>query len=315
MYVRPVPLVCSLLLATNLPAQDARIRELGPLSPASSASSQGPSAATASYALFGDSCGTTCASLNATRGPGRTGTLPNQYAFGHQFAQPTVIVGFQLYTRTNTLPIATMACEVYRESTTPNVPDSVPVARGSMTVTNTLDFYSVFLDLPMIVAAGEKIWISQGEATNILAAGVTSGTAPAIPSYYRRTGINWTPSVIVTYPSWRILCGNDLAFSASGVPKLGGMMTLNVHAGPANTAALLFIGATNPNVPVFCTSLYASPTIMLVTTTNANGTASLPLILPNDMALDGARFWNQWWMFTAALVAVGTNGGEGIAGN
>jgi hypothetical protein len=315
MHVRAASLLGSFLLASILPAQQAFSSEQGPLSPAQAGSSQGPSAATASYALFGDSCGTPCASLNATRGPGRTGTLPNEYAYGHQFAQATVLVGFQLYTKTNTLPIATSTCSVYRESTTVNVPDSTPVAQGSLTATNTLDFYSVWLDTPVIVTAGEKIWIAQGEATNILAAGLTTGTSPAVPTYWRRTGLNWATTGSVLYPAWRMICGNDFAFCASGVPKLGGMMTLSVQGGPANAAALLFLGASNPNVPVLCTNLYAEPTIVLVTATNANGAASLPLTVPNDMALDGAMFWNQWWTVSAAMAVTGTNGGEGIAGN
>lgn len=276
-----------------------------------------PSATTASYSLFGDSCGTACAALNDTRAALRTGTLPNEYAFGYQFPSATTVVGFQLYTKTVSLPLATMTCSLFRQSTTlPGQPDVTPVATGSMTVTGNVDFYTVVLNAPVAVAAGETIWIHQSDATNIVAAGLASaGTTPTVKTYYRRTGVAWTSSVIVTWPAWRILCSNNLVFSNSAEPKLGTSISLDLRGGPAGTIGVVFFGIGNPNAPTpFCGTLLASPDVSFTIVTDPNGNASFPVAIPNNPALDGGTFYNQIWVVGASQNLLGSNGGFGTLG-
>ena len=62
--------------------------------------------ATAGWAFPGANCATPTAGLNDNFGTLRTGTLTNEYAFGWKATQATTLVGFQLYTRANTLPSA-----------------------------------------------------------------------------------------------------------------------------------------------------------------------------------------------------------------
>lgn len=310
-------LLTALVFASALAAQRPVQDELG--SPSSMPpAGGGPNLVTAQYTLFGDNCGPSCASLNANRGTFRTGTLPNEYAFGHTFTAPTVIVGFQLYTRTNTLPSASMTCALYRASpANPSAPDLLPVATGTMTVGNTVDFYSVLLNQPVTVNANENVWIAQYDSTNILAAGVTAGTTPTLPSYWRRPpggGTAWATTGIITFPAWRILCAPDLAFFHSARPQLGTTMSLDLQGAPANALGVLFFGASNPNVPTpFCTSLYSAPTVSLPTTTGATGKASFSLAIPNSASLDGVIFFNQWWVLSGATV-VGSNGGHAVLG-
>src|SRR5688572_23059911 len=96
------------LLLPAQSSQQALADELG--APVVRSGGGGPSVVTAAYSLFGDNCGRSCAALNDNRGTLRTGTLPNEYGFGYRFTQATTIVGFHLYTRTNTLPVASMTC-------------------------------------------------------------------------------------------------------------------------------------------------------------------------------------------------------------
>ena len=275
-----------------------------------------PSLVTASYTLFGDNCGRSCAALNDTRGAGRTGTLPNEYAFGHRFTAASVVVGFQLYTKTNTLPEASMTCSLYRESTTvPGTPDNTPVATGTLTALNTLDFYGVLLNQPVMVNANETIWIAQSDSTNILAAGVTAGTSPAVPTYWRRATTNWATTGSVLFPAWRILCGNDLAFFHSAPPRLGGSTNLTIQGGPATSPVVLLFGISGPNLPTpFCTRLYSSLEVTLPFVTDPNGRASFMLNIPNNASWDGAVIWNQWWALSPTAGAVGTNGGRALLG-
>lgn len=279
--------------------------------------STSPNAATATYALFGDSCGGGCAALNDNRSALRTGTLPNEYSYGHRFTAATVIVGFQLYTRTDVLPQASMTCAVYRESTSPGIPDGTPVTTGTMTVNNTVDFYGVMLSQPVVVQANEAIWISQYESTAILAAGLAAGTAPALSTYWRRPAGQgtWAVTGIVSFPAWRILCSNSTAFLTRDVPKLGGQMNLMLQGAPASSPAVFVFGIRSPNLPTpFCTSLYSTFDIVLNSNTNASGGATFQLNVPNTPALDGGVFYNQWWVVGPGPRVVGSNGGMGTAG-
>lgn len=175
----------------------------------------------------------------------------------------------------------------------------------------------MLLNQPVTVNANENVWIAQYDSTNILAAGVTAGTTPTLPSYWRRPpggGTAWATTGIITFPAWRILCAPDLAFFNSARPQLGTTMSLDLQGAPANALGVLFFGASNPNVPTpFCTSLYSAPTVSLPTTTGATGKASFTLAIPNSASLDGVIFFNQWWVLSGATV-VGSNGGHAVLG-
>jgi hypothetical protein len=275
---------------------------------------------TAAYSVFGDNCGPSCAALNDTRGTLRTGTLPNEYAFGHRFTQPAVVLGFQLYTHAPTAPangVITMTCSVYRESTTPNAPAVTAVATGTMSVGNTIDFYTVWLDQPVVLMANEAIWIAQHESTLVLGASLTAGTSPALPTYWRRPaggGTAWATTGTLLYPAWRMLCSNDLAKYVRGTPVIGGQMTLHVQGGPAGAPAALMFGGSNPNLALpFCTRLYSSAEVILPLPLSGTGAASFQLNVPNDPGLQGGTVWNQWWIIGPNGL-LGTSGGRAIVG-
>jgi hypothetical protein len=279
-------------------------------------SSQSPRA-TAGWMYHGDDCGAPCLAQNDNRGAGRTGTLPNEYAFGAKFTQAQTIVAFQLYTTTNTLPTASLTGNLFRESTaTPGQPDVNPVASGTLTAIKQLDFYTVFLNAPVQVAANETIWIGQSESTNILASGLTSGATPPVKSFYRRTGVLWTASTSVAYPAWRILCSTDVACSSPNPPKLGTTTSLDLQGAPPSAPSVLFLGATNPGLALgFCTKLLSSGELALSATTSATGTASMPLAIPSSASLDGALVWCQWWAIGAGPSLIGTHGAQATLGN
>lgn len=105
----------------------------------------------------------------------------------------------------------------------------------------------------------------------------------------------------------------------SGVPELGKQFSITLANARANSSALLWFGLrVQQSLPGNCT-LYASPAVLAtVTPTNASGTASVPISIPNTTSLVGVQFANQWWVAdpTGALLGLLalSNGGEGNIG-
>jgi len=310
-------LAISFLVMPLVAQQSAALTETGRARATPPGGGQSPNAAVASYSLLGDNCGTACVSLNNGGGVLNTQTLPNEYCYGVKFPNPTVLVGFQLHTISPVAPVATMTCGVYRESAVPGMPDLNPVATGSMTVTNKAEWYTCRLTKPVIIKAGEALWFSQYDSTNILAASLSSGKSPTLSTYWRRPpggGTPWAVTGIVQYPAWRALCGNNLAFFNDGVPKLGGSMKLMIQGGPASAPAAVFFGVKNPSLKIgMCTSLYSSGEVAVTVPTNNGGGATFTLKIPNAAYMDGAVFHNQWWMLSKSGVS-GSSGGMGTVG-
>lgn len=283
-------------------------------------SAQSPTA-TAGWAFHGDDCAIPVASLNDNHGTLRTGTLTNEYAFGWKAPQATTLVGFQLYTRTNSLPVASMTCTFYRESTvTPGTPDATAAQTATMTCFNTVDFYGVWFTPPFQVAANETIWFGQTDSNAILAAGLSTGASPAISTYWRRppTTLTWAVTGTILYPAWRLISSSDLACTSVTPPKIGTPTSLDLQGGPASAPAALFLGVSNPAFPLpFCvfTKLLSSAEVTLSLTTTAAGKVNVPLAVPNDPALDGGIVWTQFWAIGPGSTLLGTNGAQATLGN
>lgn len=295
-------LAAALTSAALAAQQPARPSERGPITPVS-----GPAAVTPAVSLYGVPCGAPCASLNAQGGTVRQQTLPNEYCYGHKFAAATTIVGFQLFTETVSLPRYTMTCAVYRASG--SLPSGTPVTMGQMTVQRKADWYAVKLAKPVAVKAGETIWISQYDTTNVRPAEVTSGSNAPVTTYWRRPAGSgtWRPTGIIKRPAWRILCTGNAALYNTGTPKIGGSMSLDIVM-PGSGAAFVLVGLKNPDlaIPGFCARGLTSAEASLVRPV-INGTGSWKFTVPNNPSFDGQAVFCQSWMVTGGKL-VGTNG-------
>ncbi|MFK7742999.1 MAG: hypothetical protein AB8H80_21985 [Planctomycetota bacterium] len=92
--------------------------------------------------------------------------------------------------------------------------------------------------------------------------------------------------------------------TAGGVPQLGNaQFEVTLTGGETNSLALLALGGLPellglPVPPLNCAALVA-PQVTVLRTTDAQGSASLPLSIPAQPLLAGAIFSAQWWQFAA----------------
>lgn len=278
------------------------------------------------WTVFGTGCpgsgvqSGVCGSLNSAGGTLTTGTFLNEYAYGATAAAAGTLVGFELFTRSNTGNPETVEVRVYRAATPGGtVPSQTAVATGSITVGTTLAFYPATLTTSVPFAAGENLWIAQRESTRILRATITAGTAQSLPTVFRATsgGTTWSTSG-AQFPAWRWTCpggpGARPVVTASGLPQIGTNFPINLRQAAANAPALLSLGASNTSwlslalpfdlTPVGGTNcfVYASVDVTLPVTTNGSGEAAWPLALPAAVNLVGSRIYSQALVFDSANV-------------
>ncbi len=150
-----------------------------------------------------------CAELNGSGGTLQDQSLPNEYCFGFKAKSRMTVHGFELFTQSTDTTPRRMTCALYRQaSAAPPTPSTTPAATGTMLVGTEPGFYMVALDTPVTVQAEQSFWISQHDSSTIRAAGLTSGTAPAVPTFYRRPAGSggWLTSSRIKFPSWRVHC-------------------------------------------------------------------------------------------------------------
>ena len=120
------------------------------------------------------------------------------------------------------------------------------------------------------------------------------------------------------------------ALGSSGVPRLGTTFSVTLAGARANAAALHSLGRSNTAwggvpLPFDLTTLgapacaiLASGELMSAVPTNTGGTAAVPYPVPNDAALLGSAFYNQFVVSDPPANPLGlvtSNGGRGVVGN
>ena len=292
------------------------------------------------YTFYGAGCkgtgsgggGQNCGSVNGNGGTLNTQTLPNEYCYGYKATKAMTVVGFSLYTKKLT-GAGTMTCAFYGP-TSAATPATSSTNTGTMTVGATAGWYTVKLARPVTVAAGQNFWVSQYDATNILAASLTSGSAPPLPTFWRRPPggtTAWAVTGIIKFPAIRINCpgggggGAVPALSNTGVPMTGGSFKLNISQAAKGTRAFMLIGVKTAKIdlgilgaPGCFVLATATPVVALSMNIGSGGSGSLTLNIPNKKSLVQKSFYNQGVVIDAKANRLGialTGGGKATVGS
>jgi hypothetical protein len=188
-------------------------------------------------------------------------------------------------------------------------PGSVPLASTTITIGPNSAFYTATFSSPVNVNGSFCIGVDSSAQT-VYINSLTSGASGV--GFYRDL-INgpaaWTQSGLTDFPSWRITCsgaGSNLTPSIGnvGVPSLSTTYSVTLADARPNTFAICVSGLSDsvysggalpaplPGAPG-C-SLFASPDVLQLFSTNAAGAASAPFSIPANPANIGVSLYHQW---------------------
>ncbi len=274
----------------------------------------------ATYTTFGSGCAGYCGTANpATNTNGSLTQNANIFALA---VQPTssirVVFGFELFTQSlGTAPL-TFNTQIYGADTT-GKPTGNPIANGTMTVGMTQNWYSTTFTPPLLVTAGTKIFISYTSVSGGMKFPIANAGTKVSHFWHPPTATGWNgaaPNGFITQPwAWRLACHPGPILSNTGVPTLNTSMTIDLSSGGANNNAIFALGISNKKwgaialpldlttINALCCKLLVSLDFQYLVTSDANGKYSFKLNVPNDNALKGLSFYNQY-----AINAPGANG-------
>ncbi len=292
-----------------------------------SLSAQSPEWDTFGAGCAGSGTGSICESLNAgTTGPLQgVSRLNQEWAFGVQVSQDTVILGMRLFTAaSSSTSTAYVPCALYLDSggagTSTAAANAVACATMRVPGVTTPAWYEAYFDQPVAVTAGSNVWISQLGRNVAEVAMVQAGTAPTLSTLNRPAGSGraWGFYTGAGFPAWELICSRGTArqtpaISYKETPVLGStnFEVLLRHAAPAQPGVLM-LGASNttwlglplpfqsPVSPAGCNFLVSGELFLPipgVPLTSADGTANWPLSVPNQANLLGKTLYNQWFNF------------------
>lgn len=303
-------------------------------------------AQSASYTLFGEGCNgspvTNAVTQNDQNMTLTVRSLPNEYAYAarNTTAQPIQIVGFEIYSVSNTAQNETGNTWILLDNSGPGAttfttPASTPSAFGSITVTPTQGWYSTPISPPITIAPNEVFWVGAESYSRLAPPDNANGTAGPASSYYRRpsNGMVWTPSVTVAHPAFRVHCVSATppapALNPVSPPVLGQTLSLQIGNGTPSLPAFLMFGisdqswATLPlplDLAVFGAPncwLFTSADTMLLVMLDGSGSHTFAAPLPNNAGLMGFTFFNQVAALVPganALSMLTSNAGRGVIG-
>jgi hypothetical protein len=284
--------------------------------------------------------GAQCPSANTTCTAQWNGGNGNTFALILQTgANAETVFGFDLLTRAMSAPVnTTIVLYLADPAGQPIIP---PARTGPMTVIPNFQLHVGVLNSSITIPANTRYFIGFAEAGMHHPICAAAGTPT---SYY------WHPPNATTWNgtfqqnwSYRVTCApgygtygagcrasNQMVpvLANTGVPRLNQSFSVDLSQAPAGRPAILFFGASrttwfNIPLPLDLTpfgapcSVLASAEVTISTATNASGTASIPINVPNDAGLIGAGFFNQFWLIDPGnnpLNLAASNAGAGIAG-
>jgi hypothetical protein len=262
-----------------------------------------------------------CPELNAAGGTLSNSTNQYEYTYAVQNSGPMDVISFDIFTGTTGSTI-TRPAHIY--SDVGGQPSSTPLASTTMTVQAASGFYTATFASPVTVTG--DFYIGYENSPSGYVSNLSSGTNGT--GYYRTavTG-NWNQSNLVQRPSWRVNCSTATtyytpAMGVNGAPQLGATYNPTVSDALGNTFAVLVSGLTSPGmVPLpgapTC-SLMTATELLDLTITNAMGSGSSPIVVPNSAALEGVNIYHQWAIWDPTVNSIGivlSNGAIATLGN
>jgi hypothetical protein len=121
------------------------------------------------------------------------------------------------------------------------------------------------------------------------------------------------------------MAGGEPRCGSTGLPALGSTsFAVTVRSAEPSFPAVLMLGASRTtwlglNLPLDLTgagapgcTLAVAPLLFLTTVSDPSGSASVPVSIPNDPALDGAALFSQWLLFSTVNTAgfITSDGGQ-----
>ncbi|MHC4852023.1 MAG: hypothetical protein ACYTF5_08400, partial [Planctomycetota bacterium] len=271
------------------------------------------------YTTFGQGCpgsggGNVCASANPnTTAHRKLSQNSNIFALGvPATTQLRVVMGFELFTQTNnrTTPL-TIKTEIYYADAT-GKPAGSPKATGTMTIGATAGWYRTTFTRPLLVPANQKFFLSYISVSNQMWFPIAASGTKVSHFFHSPTSTAWSgtaPNGFITqFWAWKVICAgsNIPTLSNTGVPSLGTKFSVDLANGRANAPAIFIVGLSKTvwgttRLPWDLASLgaggcklYVSLDVELKVTTDGSGKFVQQLTVPNDPALRGVKFYNQY---------------------
>ena len=290
-----------------------------------------------SYTLFGAGCPGSvpptgaCLEVNASSPfaafPAVAGTT---YALETTAPRALTLVGIELHT--GSIQSTTVAVPVALYTADSSGRPATQVATGTMQVGPTTQWYEANFSTPYQAQNGEVFFVVLTAPTSQIFAPFGGGTAmPFFTSI--NGGSSWNGPTTSLPWSYKLKCatsvGLEPTLSAQGVPEIGTSFSLALDTAPPSASAALLVGGSNTTwsgLPLpfglgllsapGC-SILASGEIIAPVAVGPTGDASVTIDLPNDPALVGAVFYNQFFVVDPPANGLGlawTNGGAGTIG-
>ena len=249
----------------------------------------------------------TCPQVNASGGTLSNTLRDNDYCYLVNNSGNYEVTSFTIFSGTTTSGNVTVPAHIYLDNN--GVPQANPVASTTIVVGSTPAFYTATFSQPVPVSGTYYLGFDTS-SDNVYLSTLTSGASGV--GFWRDPANgtpNWTQSGLIQRPSWVVSCQNASNFLIAsiglvGAPELGTTYLPQVTNAPPSSIALLASGLSDQiyqglPLPIAIPGasgcdLLVSADILTATTTSAAGTASLPILVPNQPSLAGLEVFHQW---------------------
>ena len=294
----------------------------------------------ATYILTGNGCGSPVSYCLSNNPQGGTlGSNHNSNIFSLEVKRsspapvPILVMGFELYTQATT----PLTINTFIYDADPAGKPGKTLATGTMKIGTGAAWYSTMLAKPIVIPpTAKKFFISYTSVVNTMKFPFLPRTGTAtfgVHYWHGPSATTWNGPHSTIKWAWRVICPGGVAnvplIGNSGLPVIAKSMNVTLGNGPATTVALLTLGFNKSqwaglplpfdltNLGATGCSLQNSISMVLATNTNTQGSALLPLAIPNDPTLIGGNFYNQWVVMAPGANNLGvlfTGGGNGMIG-
>ena len=259
-----------------------------------------------------------CPQLNPGGGALENDTRDNEYCYRVNGTTTQEVLSFSIFSATTTGSSITVPAHIYLDNL--GTPQPIPVASTTIVVGAAPGFYTATFSSPVLVSGTYYLGFDTS-SNNVYINSLTSG-ATGVGFY--RDQVNgpsgWTQSQLVQRPSWQVVCQNPSNFLIPAIGALGSSglgMTYQPQVTDAlpSTFAVLASGLSNqtnqgqplpiaiPGAPG-CDLLVSADVLTTVITT-PTGSASTPIVVPNQATLVGLKLYHQWYLWDTAANSFG----------